>query len=247
MLNSWNASASVVVEASAAAASASVAAVAIASGLTSVPSLYASVCSAASASSLLDVKSVSTLSLVPIVMIATRSASVISSLTHSRESSTARCTSSGCIELTSSRMAIIRRFITPAATSVAGATGSGVVDVALAARAASARTLSSKPSRSWTSAAPAGAAPLISWNENVSTLCGLPSSVTMKSLAVRPRTMFPAESRTTTSTETMLTPAELSNRGAWAGGAAGCCCCADGLVAPAARARTSATTMNRCT
>src|SRR5687767_6068404 len=247
LLNSSKASASVVAAASSVdAASASVAAVAIASGLTSVPSLYASACSATSASSLLDVKSVSTFSLEPMVMIATRSAAVILSATHSRASSTARWTSSGCIELTSNTMVSIRRFKRLAA-SAAEAGVAVSAGVALTARAASARTLSSSPSSSWRSGVPAGAAE-ISWKENVEIVCGLPSSETTKSFAVSPRTTFPDESRTTTSTDTMVTLAELSNRGA-SGGCGGCClcscCCAVGRPVPTASTMTSAIAVNR--
>jgi hypothetical protein len=53
----------------------------------------------------------------------------------------------------------------------------------------------------------------ISWNENVSTRCGLPSSLTVKSFAVSPSTTLPDESRTTTSTETSVTPVDCSKRG----------------------------------
>src|SRR5688500_5327531 len=174
------------------------------------------------------------------VMIATRSAAVILSATHSRASSTARWTSSGCIELTSNTMVSIRRFKRLAA-SAAEAGVAVSAGVALTARAASARTLSSSPSSSWRSGVPAGAAE-ISWKENVEIVCGVPSSETTKSFAVSPRTTFPDESRTTTSTDTMVTLAELSNRGA----SGGCCaCCAVGRAVPTASTMTSAIAVNR--
>src|SRR5687768_3618756 len=57
--------------------------------------------------------------------------------------------------------------------------------------------------------------------------------------------MFPDESRTTTSTDTIVTLAELSNRGASGGCCAGCCCCAAGRPVPAASTITSAIAVNR--
>ena len=78
------------------------------------------------------VKSVSTVSVDPTVAIATRLAAAICSFTNLRAESTARWTSSGCIELTSKSSTISRR---PASASLV--IGTGVVSLAGVARAGS--------------------------------------------------------------------------------------------------------------
>ncbi len=188
------------------AAASSTAAVAAAAGASvAVPSVKASVPSAVETLTRSDVKSVSTLSIDPTVATATRSAAVIFSSTYFWADSTARCTSSGCIELTSKTSVISRRPATRSEVSGAGAAGgSGFAAGGPGARPASAAIFASTPaSRSAVSSA-GRAFSVISSKVKLAIVCGRPSSRISKSAAVRPRTTAPDLSRTMTSTETTL-------------------------------------------
>jgi hypothetical protein len=149
------------------------------------------------------VKSVSTSSVELTVATATMSAGLILSSTYFVAESTARCTSSGCIELMSKSRTIRRRPANASGVITFGVTVSGVVTGAVAGcwpRACSAMRASAPANRS-TDVGPAGLSE-ISSNVKLLTVCGFPSSVTSKSAAVRPRTTSPEPSRTMTSTET---------------------------------------------
>src|SRR5580765_7767749 len=99
---------------SSAAAASSVAAVLAVGGGVAVPSVYPSLPSALDTLVLSALKSLSTSSLVLIVATATMSAGVIVVSTYLVAESTARCTSSGCIDAMSKRSTIRRR---PASSS----------------------------------------------------------------------------------------------------------------------------------
>ena len=138
-------SAASVLAASSSAAAASSVAVVLATGASvAVPSVNASVPRAAVTVARSPVKSVRTVSVDPMVAMATRSAALIVSFTYLFAESTARCTSSGCIELTSNTSVISRR---PATMSDVIGTGAAVV-FAGAPRPASAAIVASTPARS---------------------------------------------------------------------------------------------------
>ena len=132
-------------------------------------------------------KSVSTSSIELTVATATMSAGLIVSLTYFTAESTARCTSSGCIELMSKSSTIRRR---PASSSDVIGLGAAASACRAGLRPACARL--SRDARLGAReqidvVAPFGASE-ISSKVKLLTACGLPSSLTSKSAAVRPRT-----------------------------------------------------------
>ena len=176
------------------------------------------------------VKSVNTDSVVPTVATATMSASAIFSATYFCADSTARCTSSGCIELVSNTSVIRRRPASASEVIADGAAGAGAA-AGLAAEVSSFSLASTPASRSAVRTADAGpwaiSSKLKLW------ICWTrPSSFTSKSAAVRSRTIAPDLSRTITSTE--ITSRLVRNT---ARGCAGCC--AAGIPSASTAARTT--------
>ena len=203
---------SVGVSSVAAAAVSSTAAVLAAGASVAVPSVNASVPSAVETFARSDVKSVSTLSVEPTVATATRSAALIFSPTYFWAESTARCTSSGCIELMSKTSAMSRRPASASDVIGAGAAGTPTFDGGVADRVASAAIFASTPPSNSADTTEGNGVSAISSKLALRTSCGRPSSRISKSAAVSPRTTAPALSRTMTSTEMTSRRARKSAR-----------------------------------
>ena len=183
------------------------------------PSAYPSAVSAFATLPRSAVKSVSTFSVELTVTTDTMSALLIFSLTYFCAESTARCTSSGCMELTSNSSVIRRR---PAIDSEVGTSAGGAACAAATDdgdRVCSWSFASTPASRSAVSTR-AGALSLISSKLKLRTCCGRPSSRISKSSAVRPRTIAPLLSRTMASTVITSRRERKTPPGAWTGAGA---------------------------
>src|SRR4051794_608073 len=158
------------------------------------------------------------------------SALLIFSLTYFCAESTARCTSSGCIELTSNSSVIRRR---PAIDSEVGTSAGFAAAAPEGALLVSSLSLASTPARRSAVSIAAGGLSLISSKLKFRTSCGRPSSRTSKSAAVSPRTIAPLLSRTMASTvitsrRVRNTPPGDCTGATGAGVPAGGCCSAEG-------------------
>ncbi len=232
-------------DAVAAFAASSLAMVLASTSATLVPSEAANAWSARPTACRSVVKSCSTCSVAPIEATATRSAGAMRLSVHFSAASTARCTSSGCIELVSNSSTHTRWPATSsdvsgtAPLSAATTAGGGAPPPAPGASARPVTTGTAPGSAAAAAAASvrlaamALAVDVISSKANVTISCGLPSSRRSKSEFCSPRIGEPLLSRTSTSTRMTFTSRRKTG-GRPCGGAAAPGCCPE-TAAPTAR------------